>query len=146
MNGFDSFDDFRVGAWVTKGVIHTMAEAEKTFRTIVKKAGAAIAGAVVAASIVSVPATAATTPVKPATEHVVSSTGASELKAEALLELELDNFAAQMTAALSRLEEADTISVDSDLMVLAQSALIASDNRQDYSPMEIAEAFFANGR
>lgn len=147
MNGFHDFDNFRVSAWMSEGVMIRMAEAEKIVKKVVQKAAASVAAAVIVASTVSVPATAATSPVVSANEHVVSSVSpSSELKAEISLEAELDALAAQMSMALTRLEGEQTVQIDADLLALAQLALNASDERREDSPLAIAEAFFVNGR
>jgi hypothetical protein len=145
MYGFSGFDDFRVGAWMTEGVINTLAEAEKFVGKVAKKATSAIAGALVVASVISVSATAGTNPVIPAVDHVVSSVSSTyEQKAVVALEAELDSLGAKMTEALGRLEKSEKISINPDFLALAELALVASDNRQGQSPLAIAEAFFSN--
>lgn len=148
MYGFSGFDDFRVGAWMTEGVINTLAEAEKFVGRITKKMATVVPGAVIVASVISVSATAGTTPVVPAVDHVVSSSSSSayEQSAGAALEAELDGLAAQMTEALDRLDKSHKVSINPDFLALAESALAASDSRKDHSPLAIAEAFFSNAR
>lgn len=150
MNGFHDFDNFRVSAWMSEGVMIRFEEVKKEARrfakNLMKKAVTTAAGAIIVSSTVSISATAATSPRIPASEQVFSTIGGAEARANAALEAELDMFANQMSSSLSYLESEHEFVVDSDLLTLANAAIIASDERRELSPMAIAEAFFFDGR
>jgi hypothetical protein len=144
MNGFHDFDNFRVGAWMSDGVMIRLADAEKVIKRVVKKVAAAAVGAVIAASTVSIPATAATFMTLPVNEHVASSIVTSTPKAEAMLQAELDVLSSKMTKALADLDN-EVYVPDPELLAMAQTAIDTSEQRQKESPLAIAEAFFRNG-
>jgi hypothetical protein len=135
MSSFIGFDDFRIGAWMDDCFLIGWAEVGEKVKSTIKKAATdiAVATTFIAASAISVPATAAADSFS--SPNVQFSESAS-------LHQELQRMAASVDSELMKLPDVTEASIDQDLLALAQQALTASKQRSSRTPLEIAEAFF----
>lgn len=143
MSSFSAFNDYRVGAWMTDGVMDYIEAGIESLTAPLKSAVAAIVVGVSIATVnaLAIPATAATVNVVGTIESVKMEHQSSLSDIDQAL-LQLDN---EIAAQLAMIENFSDEFVNPESFAIAQKAVVAVADRKGAFAADWATSLFPEG-
>lgn len=131
------FDDYRVGEWMSKGIMKQVANIARSVNTSIASAGSVALLAVVLAATPMI--SVAHSSVVPASVKSMNTADSETQRTENIMVAVVDRLGKSIDDRISNFEASFQFAVDPELLALAELAITTKDNRSSLSKDEWAK-------